>query len=79
MLDGAVHNRLDWQQGVMRRSDNRDNAFGKLVEPIPDHSNENRSTRKVTVAMDEERLDDHPRVRNEQEGVHCIRAEFLPQ
>ena len=79
MLDGAVHHRFDWQQSVVRCSDNRDEVVDEVVERVPDHGHENPSTGKVTVAMDEERLNDYSKVRDEQEGVHRVRSEFLSQ
>ncbi len=59
--------------------DDRDEVVDEVVESVPEQGNENRSTRKVTVAMDEERLDDHPEVRDEQEGVHRVRRELSSQ
>ena len=46
----------------------------EVVEPIPDQGNENRSAGKVTVTMDEERLNYHAQVRDEQEGVIAFDA-----
>ena len=61
-MDGAVHDRFDWQQGVVRCPDDRDEIIEEVVEPVSNQANENRSAGKVTVTMDEERLDDHPQV-----------------
>ena len=37
----SVHDRFDWQQGVMWGPDNRDEVVDEVVEPVPEQGNEN--------------------------------------
>ena len=61
MPNGTVHRWFDWQQSVVRCSDNRDETIDEVVEPIPDHGNEEHSAGKTTVPMDAERLKTIPK------------------
>ena len=73
VLDSAVHDRFDWQQRVVRCSDNRDEIVNEVIEPIPDQGNLESLGRESHVPMDEERLNDHTQVRDEQKSVHRVR------